>query len=655
MNDLFHLGLVNALVVAILAAPAYCLSRWGKRPALAHMFWLLILVKLVTPPLWRVPIAVDQVPDRSDKLALRPSAIDEPTQPSTATSHAAPVMEEPIRSAEPEPVQPPQLEPVKSIAPIAAAETDAAPPSSTSLLPAFSFPWKEALQFCWLAGSLIVFALTAFRLSAFVRCLKRVQPVQGEMHLLAIELSERLGLRATPRLGIAPMRMAPLVWGWGHTARVIIPRELWNTLDGDQRAMLLVHELAHLKRGDHWVRLLEIVVRTVYWWHPAVWLAAREMREAEEQCCDAWAVWVLPHAAKSYARAIVDTVDFLSRRSVPLPVGASGIGQVQDLRRRLIMIMRGNTPRELSTTALVGLVIVGGLIFMMSPSFGQQASAPATVVADEPSEPQFVRSVEPVLGISFTAPAAEDEIARLRQQEESLRRAMEAVAKSLEQTKRQLDSMEGAPTRPSTTLPSLPRRAVAVQAAPGPEAQPRPRVSAPRVEALPRSRPVRDVPLEERLSRLEERMSQIADDLQALRHDMRPRTAPARGVPATAAPDVLTPTAPAPVRRQPRPAARPVDPLSAPIAEPAVPGATLVPTPIPPAPPADIAPPVPQSAPRRPVRSRSVDSDDSAPQPVRPGAAAPAAVPAPPARPPAEAPAIRSVDEKPEIVSPVRP
>src|SRR5436305_10735265 len=61
MNNLFEIGLANALVAALLAAPAYCLSRWGKRPALAHAFWLFILIKPVTPPLWHVPVSLQNL------------------------------------------------------------------------------------------------------------------------------------------------------------------------------------------------------------------------------------------------------------------------------------------------------------------------------------------------------------------------------------------------------------------------------------------------------------------------------------------------------------------------------------------------------------------------------------------------------------------
>ena len=384
MSDLLNLCLANAAVVVFLAIPAYCVSRWAKRPALAHVLWLFILIKLVTPPLWQVPLALPV----SQPASLNKPADHETPQvviaPVTEGATTQPAIEMPTLVAQPA-NDVPVLESAVAIpapGPIASDPTPP-PPDALTELP-LEIPWRTIVGFWWLAGTSIVFGLTVWRLSAFARCLHRVQPALPSMQALSEELSQHLGLKFAPRVGIAPIRMAPLVWGLGSRARVIIPAELWETLDAEQRAMLLVHELAHLRRGDHWVRWLEIVVRGVYWWHPVVWLAGHEMREAEEQCCDAWAVWALPHAAKAYARALVDTVDFLSQRSVPLPVGASGIGQFQDLQRRLIMIMRGTTPRKLSASTLAGLVVLGGALVVLGPSFGQQRQSVDVQSAEDP-------------------------------------------------------------------------------------------------------------------------------------------------------------------------------------------------------------------------------------------------------------------------------
>ena len=68
---------------------------------------------------------------------------------------------------------------------------------------------------------------------------------------------------------------------------------------------MLAHELAHLKRRDHWVRWFEAVVLGFYWWDPIAWWARREMERTEEEACDAWVVSLLPAAGGAYAEALV--------------------------------------------------------------------------------------------------------------------------------------------------------------------------------------------------------------------------------------------------------------------------------------------------------------------------------------------------------------
>jgi beta-lactamase regulating signal transducer with metallopeptidase domain len=89
-----------------------------------------------------------------------------------------------------------------------------------------------------------------------------------------------------------------MLWAVLRRPRLLLPAGLWDDLDEAQRDTLIAHELAHLRRRDHWVRLVEVAATVLYWWHPAVWWARRELREAEEQCCDAWVVWSMPRCAR---------------------------------------------------------------------------------------------------------------------------------------------------------------------------------------------------------------------------------------------------------------------------------------------------------------------------------------------------------------------
>src|SRR5207245_115809 len=109
---------------------------------------------------------------------------------------------------------------------------------------------------------------------------------------------------------------------------------------------------------------------------PMVWWARRELREAEEQCCDAWVVWALPDAAEIYASTLVEAVTYLSSARTVLPLAASGIGHMHLLKRRLTMIMRGTTPRALSTAGSLAVLGLAAVLLPLYPSWAQTEQRP---------------------------------------------------------------------------------------------------------------------------------------------------------------------------------------------------------------------------------------------------------------------------------------
>src|SRR5437879_1834094 len=54
---MLQVGAANAACAALLALAALAAGRWSRRPALTHGLWLLVLLKLVTPPLFPLPLA----------------------------------------------------------------------------------------------------------------------------------------------------------------------------------------------------------------------------------------------------------------------------------------------------------------------------------------------------------------------------------------------------------------------------------------------------------------------------------------------------------------------------------------------------------------------------------------------------------------------
>jgi beta-lactamase regulating signal transducer with metallopeptidase domain len=350
MHMLLEVGLGNAAAAAALALVAAAVARLSRRPALAHALWLLVLLKLVTPPLLPLPVSWSPADDR-------PAAASE-------TASAAP------DSADHEEDAAPPLEVLEATTAVAPAE-EAAPREATPL--AAAVPWADYLLLAWLVGTLLWFAWAGLHVRRFRRLLRHTHHASEVLQAEADVLARRLGLKQSPSVWLVPGAVSPMVWAVGQTPCVLFPSGLLDRLEDRERASLLAHELAHVRRWDHWVRLLEFVVSGLYWWHPVVWWARSELREAEEQCCDAWAVWALEGDGRPYARALLQAAAFISHARWPLPVGASGIGHVRSLKRRLTMVMQARTPRSLSWAGRAAVLVLGLLLL---PLFAARAQTP---------------------------------------------------------------------------------------------------------------------------------------------------------------------------------------------------------------------------------------------------------------------------------------
>jgi hypothetical protein len=212
------------------------------------------------------------------------------------------------------------------------------------------------------------FLLALERLYHFRRLLRFARPAPAALQDRTLRWAQTLGLKRCPRVRLVPGRVPPMLWAFGGLPCLLVPADLLDVLSSEQLDTLLVHELAHLRRRDHWVRILEFVVMGLYWWHPVVWYACRELREAEEQCCDAWVLSTLPGAGRTYASTLLDTLDFLSTAQAVIPPLASGLSRIADLKRRLTMIMQGNTPRSLTWPGYLAVIALGLTVLPMLPS-----------------------------------------------------------------------------------------------------------------------------------------------------------------------------------------------------------------------------------------------------------------------------------------------
>jgi len=206
--------------------------------------------------------------------------------------------------------------------------------------------------------------------------------------------------------------ISPMISLFGGT-RLLLPEQLWSRLDEGSRRTILYHELAHLARRDHWVRLCAFLIGAMYWWHPVVWWVRRQLDEEAEHCCDAWVTWLLPAGRRTYARALLTTSEFISTGGMPTPALGIGVSPPRRMRarriaRRLTMVMtQSSRPKmSLSGVALVSAMMLLG--WLVTPAWCKPTShqpAPPT----PPAQPTpAVAPIPPTPDIPPQPPIAAD-------------------------------------------------------------------------------------------------------------------------------------------------------------------------------------------------------------------------------------------------------
>jgi beta-lactamase regulating signal transducer with metallopeptidase domain len=315
-------ALQNTLLASLIGALALLAMRFfPRRPGVAHTLWVLALLKLLTPPFWSVPL------------------------------WTAPALEAPCPSL--------CLSGEQPIAGRSAPETAIVFPKAADLQPSpQGWSWADLIVASAFMGTIAYILIMFIRLIHIHRLLRRLpeHDPDGEWPERVAEMGV-----APPRVRWSSEPLSPMLLALGTRPTLVLPLPLWESLNAEERRGLVMHELAHLARGDHYIRYLEVVVLALYWWNPLAWFATAQLRRAEELSCDALVIATRPEVAPAYASALIETLAFLAGHPSKLPAEASGAGPVVDIRRRLGMILQNKSPyvgRGGVLMAVVALVVL---------------------------------------------------------------------------------------------------------------------------------------------------------------------------------------------------------------------------------------------------------------------------------------------------------
>ncbi len=155
----------------------------------------------------------------------------------------------------------------------------------------------------WMLGVVLLSGQLLAQWALFARVVGRATPLAEEYwkRLLA-SLSARLGIRQVVRLLQSAGARTPVTAGWLRPV-ILLPPAVLLGLTPEQLEAVLAHELAHIRRHDFPANILQTVIETLLFYHPAVWWLSGLVRVGRELCCDDIAVGACGDAV-SYARAL---------------------------------------------------------------------------------------------------------------------------------------------------------------------------------------------------------------------------------------------------------------------------------------------------------------------------------------------------------------
>ena len=164
----------------------------------------------------------------------------------------------------------------------------------------------------------------------FVRQIRReTTPTSAAVNAILERLKTRLQISKIIEIAESSRVGVPVVVGYLRPM-ILLPASVISGLTPSQLEGIIAHELAHVRRHDYLVNVVQTMIETVLFYHPCVWWVSREVRRDREVCCDDTALGFTDRAV--YARALI-AIDELRGAAIPTAMAADGGSLLRRIRR----------------------------------------------------------------------------------------------------------------------------------------------------------------------------------------------------------------------------------------------------------------------------------------------------------------------------------
>jgi uncharacterized protein (TIGR03435 family) len=235
-------------------------------------------------------------------------------------------------------------------------------------------PWVVA---AWFVGAFALWIrlIGAWIVAARIRS-TLVRPAPPEWQQTLNRLKARVGVTRPVRLLTSALVQTPAVIGWLRPV-VLAPIGALAGLPSEQieALLILIHELAHIRRHDYLVNIVQSVAEALLFYHPAVWWVSGQIRTEREVCCDDIAV-SLTGDAFAYASALAEI-----EASRPAHLHAAVAANGGSLAERIARLLSQSRPPSRTIPGAEAAITAILLVLAAYGALAQSAPAPRFEVA----------------------------------------------------------------------------------------------------------------------------------------------------------------------------------------------------------------------------------------------------------------------------------
>jgi beta-lactamase regulating signal transducer with metallopeptidase domain/peroxiredoxin len=342
----------SLLIVALVLLDL--LLRKRVKAVVRYWIWLLVLAKLLVPPSLSSPTGLaywigdklPSLPKQAEPLIPEPQVMQ--TQVAQVVVQPAPGLSD--------------TRPITAFAPYEhvpmAAQNANVTTAIASAPPSPPITWPAVALLAWAVVVLVMTVLLIQRVLFVRRLVAQSEPAPATLADLLAQCRRRIAVGTEIGIRLSGVSVSPSVCGLWRPV-ILVPNAMLAELDAAQLKSILLHELAHIKRGDLWINLAQTLLQIVYFFHPLLWLANAMIRRVREQAVDETVLAAMGDEAEEYPKTLLS----VSRLAFGRPALSLRLLGVVESKRALTARIRHIVSRPFPKSAKLGFA---GLILILA-------------------------------------------------------------------------------------------------------------------------------------------------------------------------------------------------------------------------------------------------------------------------------------------------